>query len=225
MAALFSTYLTRAIRSLAQMVRGFPEAILEPRPAFRLREVSLVAQRMREAAVAVLDSRKVVNTELSNMRQLNQLSTHLVAERSSFEGCLVEITKTAVAISEADKGNLQLYDHTSGSLTIAAQQGFQADFLKFFDSVRGNDTACGVAMGTAKQIIVDDVLTSAIFAGQTAQKVLLDRGSARRRLNTFDEQQGKAVGGAFNTFHSTRPPQRAPVRADKHTGPAGCGLS
>jgi two-component sensor histidine kinase len=176
MAALFSTYLARAIRSLAHMVRGFPEAMLEPRPALRLREVSLVAQRMREAAVAALESRKVVDTELSNMRQLNQLSTHLVAEKRRFEGCLAEITKTAIAISEADKGNLQLYDDTSGSLTIAAQQGFQADFLKFFESVRGNDAACGVAMATAKQIIVDDVLTSAIFVGQPAQKVLLDAG-------------------------------------------------
>ena len=203
MAALFSTYLTRAIRSFAQMVRGFPEAILEPRPAFRLREVSLVAQRMREAAVAVLDSRKVVNTELSNMQQLNQLSTHLVGERSSFEGCLVEITKTAVAISETDKGNLQLYDHTSGSLTIAAQQGFQADFLKFFDSVRGNDTACGVAMGTAKQIIVDDVLTSAIFAGQTAQKVLLDAG-VRAVVSTPLMSSKERPLGVLST-HFTRP--------------------
>src|SRR6516225_4613230 len=55
-AALFSRYLGRAIRSLAQMVRGFPEATLEPRPDFRLREVSLVARRMREAAVVPLTS-------------------------------------------------------------------------------------------------------------------------------------------------------------------------
>lgn len=203
MAALFSTYLTRAIRSLAQMVRGFPEAMLEPRPDFRLCEVSLVAQRMREAAVAVLDSRKVVNTELSNMRQLNQLSTHLVAERSSFRGCLAEITKTAIAISEADKGNLQLYDATSGSLTIAAQQGFQGDFLKFFDSVRGKDTACGAAMATAKQIIVDDVLTSSIFAGQTAQKVLLDAG-VRAVVSTPLLSSKGTLLGVLST-HFTRP--------------------
>jgi hypothetical protein len=173
-AALFSTYLARAIRSLAQMVRGFPEATLEPRPAFRLREVSLVARRMREAAVAVLDSRKAVDTELDNMRRLNQLSTLLVGERSSFEDCLAEITKTGIAISGADKGNLQLFDAASGSLTIVAQQGFQDDFMKFFANVRGYDTACGEAMRTAEQIIVDDVLTSKIFVGQPAQKVLLE---------------------------------------------------
>jgi GAF domain-containing protein len=203
MAALFSTYLARAIRSLAQMVRGFPEATLEPRPAFRLREVSLVARRMREAAAAVLDSRQVVDTELTDMRQLNQLSTHLVRERSSFEGCLAEITKTAIAISGADKGNLQLYDATSGSLTIAAQRGFQGDFLKFFDSVRANDAACGVAMGTAKQIIVDDVLTSPIFAAQPAQKVLLDAGVRAVVSIPLMSSKGRPLG--VLSTHFTRP--------------------
>jgi two-component sensor histidine kinase len=202
-AALFSNYLARAIRSLAQMVRGFPEAIIEPRPTFRLREVSLVAQRMREAAVAVRDSRQVVDTELNNMRQLNQLSSQLVRESSSFGDCLSEITKTAIAISEADKGNLQLYDATSGSLTIVTQQGFQGDFLKFFVTVRGNEAACGVAMGTAKQIIIDDVLTSEIFVGQPAQKVLLDAG-VRAVVSTPLMSSKERPLGVLST-HFTRP--------------------
>jgi two-component sensor histidine kinase len=202
-AALFSTYLARAIRSLAQMVRGFPEATLEPRPAFRLREVSLVARRMREAAVAVLDSRKVVDTELNNMRRLNQLSTLLGGESNSFEDCLAEITKTAIAISEADKGNLQLFDAASGSLTIVAQQGFQDGFLKFFASVRGNDAACGATMRTAKQIIVDDVLTSEIFVGQPAQKVLLD-AAVRAVVSTPLMSSKGSLLGVLST-HFTRP--------------------
>jgi two-component sensor histidine kinase len=202
-AAFFSMYLARAIRSLAQMVRGFPEATLEPRPAFRLREVSLVARRMREAAVAVLDSRKVVDTELNNMRRLNQLSTLLGGERNSFEDCLAEITKTAIAISEADKGNLQLFDAASGSLTIVAKQGFQDGFLKFFASVRGNDAACGAAMHTAKQIIVDDVLTSKIFVGQPAQKVLLDAG-VRAVVSTPLMSSKGSLLGVLST-HFTQP--------------------
>jgi len=202
-AALFSTYLARAIRNLAQMVRGFPEATLEPRPAFRLREVSLVARSMREAAAAVLDSRKVVGTELNNMRRLNQLSALLVGERNSFEDCLAEITKTAIAISEADKGNLQLFDATSGSLTIATQQGFEEEFLKFFDSVNKNEAACGAAMGAVKQIIVDDVLTSEIFVGQPAQKVLLDAG-VRAVLSTPLMSSKERPLGVLST-HFTRP--------------------
>jgi two-component sensor histidine kinase len=202
-AAFFATYLARAIRSLAQMVRGFPEATLEPRPAFRLRETSLVAQRMREAAVAVLDSRKVVDIELNNMRRLNQLSSQLVGERNGFEACLFEITKTAIAISEADKGNLQLFDATSGLLTIVAQQGFQGDFLKFFASVSGNDAACGAAMRTTKQIIVDDVLTSEIFVGQPAQKVLLD--AAVRAVVSTPLMSSKGTPLGVLSTHFTRP--------------------
>jgi len=211
-AALFSTYLARAIRSLAQMVRGFPEATLEPRPAFRLREVSLVARRMREAAVAVLDSRKVVDTELNNMRRLNQLSSLLVGERNGFEDCLAEITKTAVAISEADKGNLQLFDSTSGSLTIVAQQGFKEDFLKFFDSVRKNDAACGAAMGTAKQIIVDDVLTSEIFVGLAAQKVLVDAGVRAVVSTPLMSSKERPLGVLSTHFARPRHPTERQLR-------------
>ena len=211
-AALFSTYLARAIRSLAQMVRGFPEATLEPRPAFRLREVSLVARRMREAAVAVLDSRKVVDTELNNMRRLNQLSSLLVGERNGFEDCLAEITKAAVAISEADKGNLQLFDDTSGSLTIVAQQGFKEDFLKFFDSVRKNDAACGAAMGTAKQIIVDDVLTDEIFVGQPAQKVLVDAGVRAVVSTPLMSSKERPLGVLSTHFARPRHPTERQLR-------------
>jgi len=211
-AALFSRYLARAIRSLAQMVRGFPEATLESRPAFRLREVSLVARRMREAAVAVLDSRKVVDAELNNMRRLNQLSTLLVGERNGFEDCLAEITKTAIAISEADKGNLQLFDATSGSLTIVAQQGFEEDFLKFFENVRKNDAACGAAMGTAKQIIVDDVLTSEIFVRQPAQKVLVDAGVRAVVSTPLLSSKERPLGVLSTHFARPRHPSERQLR-------------
>jgi two-component sensor histidine kinase len=211
-AALFSTYLARAIRSLAQMVRGFPEATLEPRPAFRLREVSLVARRMREAAVAVLDSRKAVDTELDNMRRLNQLSTLLVGERSSFEDCLAEITKTGIAISGADKGNLQLFDAASGSLTIVAQQGFQDDFMKFFANVRGYDTACGEAMRTAEQIIVDDVLTSKIFVGQPAQKVLLEAAVRAVVSTPLMSSKGSLLGVLSTHFTQSLNPSERQLR-------------
>jgi two-component sensor histidine kinase len=194
MAALFSTYLARAIRSLAQMVRGFPEATVEPRPDFRLRETSLVARRMREAAFAVLDSRKVVGTELNNMRRLNQLSALMVGEKNSFENCLAEITKTAIAISEADKGNLQLFDVTSGSLTIVAQQGFQEGFLKFFGSESGKHAACGAAMRTGKQIIVNDVVTSEIFVGHPVQRVLLDEAVRALVATPLTSSNGSLLG-------------------------------
>ena len=205
LAALFSTYLARAIAVLAQMVRGFPETALEWKPAFRLHEVLLVARNMREAAVAVLDARRVVQTELDDTRHLNELSSLLVGERTSFDACLSEITKTAIAISEANKGNLQLFDAASGSLTIAAQEGFQAGFLKFFERVRNEATACSVAMRTTKQIVVDDVLTSDFFVGQPSQKVLLGEG-VRAVVSTPLMSSKETLLGMLS-IHFTRPHQ------------------
>jgi two-component sensor histidine kinase len=84
-----------------------------------------------------------------------------------------------------------------------AQQGFQGDFLKFFVTVRGNEAACGAAMSTAKQIIVDDVLTSEIFVGQPAQKVLLDAG-VRAVVSTPLMSSKERPLGVLST-HFTRP--------------------
>ena len=174
LAAFLSTYLASAIRTLAYTVRGFPESTVNQTPTFRLRELSSVARALNQAAVTVLDNQKQMTAELEDMRRLNELSTLLVREENKFETCYDEITKTAVAISGADKGNLQLFDETSGSLRIVAQQGFGEEFLKFFESVDDHAAAsCGTAMASNEQVIVDDVLTSEIFIDQPAQKVLL----------------------------------------------------
>ena len=175
LAAFLSTYLASAIRKLASTVRGFPESALNQKPTFRLRELSIVARALHQAANTVVNSQKQMTAELEDMRRLNELSTLLVREENKFETCYDQITKTAIAISGADKGNLQLFDETSRSLRIVAQQGFQEEFLKFFESVDDHAAAsCGTAMVSSEQVVVDDVLTSKIFVGQPAQKVLLD---------------------------------------------------
>jgi two-component sensor histidine kinase len=197
LAAFLSTYLASAIRKLASTVRGFPESALNQKPTFRLRELSLVAQALNQAAVTV-------RAELEDMRRLNELSTVLMREENNFETCCDEIIRTAIAISGADKGNLQLFDETLGSLRIIAQQGFQERFLKFFEDVDDHVAAsCGTAMATNEQIIVDDVLTSKIFVGQPAQKVLLD-AEIRAIISTPLSSSKGGLLGVIST-HFSRP--------------------
>src|SRR6516162_5074137 len=124
------------------MVQSFPESTVNQMPTFRLRELSLVAQAVNQAAVTVC-------AELDDMQRLNDLSTLLMREENKFETCCDEITRTAIAISGADKGSLQLFDETSGTLRIIGQQGFQERFLKFFEDVDDHVAAsCGTAMAT-----------------------------------------------------------------------------
>jgi len=138
------------------------------------------------------------------MRRLNELSTVLMREENNFETCCDEIIRTAIAISGADKGNLQLFDETLGSLRIIAQQGFQERFLKFFENVDDHvASSCGTAMATNEQVIVDDVLTSKIFVGQPAQKVLLD-AEVRAIISTPLSSSKGGLLGVIST-HFSRP--------------------
>jgi two-component sensor histidine kinase len=203
LAAFLSTYLAGAIRKLASTVVGFPDSTVNQTPKFRLRELSLVAQALNQAAVTV-------RAELEDMRRLNELSTVLMREENNFETCCDEIIRTAIAISGADKGSLQLFDETSGSLRIIAQQGFQERFLKFFEDVDDHvASSCGTAMATNEQVIVDDVLTSKIFVGQPAQKVLLD-AEVRAIISTpLSSSKGGLLGVISTHFsHSGHPSER-----------------
>ena len=202
LAAFLSTYLASAIRKLASTVRGFPESALNQKPTFRLRELSIVARALHQAANTVVNSQKQMTAELEDMRRLNELSTLLVREENKFETCYDQITKTAIAISGADKGNLQLFDETSRSLRIVAQQGFQEEFLKFFESVDDHAAAsCGTAMVSSEQVVVDDVLTSKIFVGQPAQKVLLD-AEVRAVMSTPLRSSKGNLLGIISTHYS-----------------------
>src|SRR5262249_6622369 len=101
-------------------------------------------------------------------------------------------------------GNLQLFDETLGSLRIVAQHGFQERFLKFFENVDDHiATSCGTAMATNEQVIVDDVLTSNIFVGQPAQKMLLE-AEVRAIISTPLRSSKGNLLGVIST-HFSRP--------------------
>jgi two-component sensor histidine kinase len=204
LAAFLTTYLAGAIRKLASTVVGFPDSTVNQTPKFRLRELSLVAQALNQAAVTVLDNQKQMAAELEDTRRLNDLSTLLMREETNFETCCDEIIKTAIAISSADKGNMQVFDEASRSLRIVAQHGFYEKFLKYFANVDDHVAAlCGTAMATNEQVIVDDVLTNKIFLDQPAQKVLLE-AEVRAAISTpLRSSKGKLLG--VISTHFSRP--------------------
>ena len=118
----------------------------------------------------------LIAADLHDMTLLNQLSNRLVREGSDFDTNLNAVLDTAIAITGADKGNLQLIDATTRVLTIAAQRGFQGPLLNFFASVRDDASACAEAMRSGQRVIVENVRESEIFAGQPSKDVLIDAG-------------------------------------------------
>ena len=93
-----------------------------------------------------------------------------------FGSLLQDILEAAIALTDADKGNLQLFDPSQGKLQIVAHKNFDLPFLKFFEYVdAGEATACGAAMAQMERVIVEDITDSPIFgAGEELDALLAD---------------------------------------------------
>jgi two-component sensor histidine kinase len=117
-----------------------------------------------------------VSADLRAMTRLNELGNLLVREGKDVNKCLDEILNVAIGIAGAKKGNVQLYDLDLEALVLAAHSGFHDFFLKYFERVRSDATACSLAMQTRDQIVVEDVKNSEVFAGHPSQNVLLIEG-------------------------------------------------
>src|SRR5262249_31007439 len=119
------------------------------------------------------------------------------------------ILDTAIAITGADKGNLQLLDPTTGVLTIAAHSGFEAPFLNFFAAVRDDAASCAAAMRSGERVIVEDVRQSEIFAGQLSKDVLIDAGVCAVTSTPLMASTGNLLGMITTHFAKPhRPPER-----------------
>jgi hypothetical protein len=75
-----------------------------------------------------------------------------------------KLLECALRLTRADFGNVQLVDPEDGTLRIAAQSGFDDEFLEYFDVVDDEHSACGRAAHSAKQVVVSDVSVDPAFA-------------------------------------------------------------
>jgi two-component sensor histidine kinase len=107
---------------------------------------------------------------------------------------------------------VQLIDQGSGALTIAAQRGFAAPFLKFFEHVRDDGSACATAMRSGERIIVEDVTVSEIFIGQPAQQAMLDAGARAVISTPLTSSTGNLLGMVSTHFGRPHRPSERQLR-------------
>ena len=98
------------------------------------------------------------------METLIRVSSRLWRIRNLRQG-LEEILAATIELLDAEMGNIQLLDPQRKVLVIAAQRGFGQEFLDFFREVSEEDeSACGRALRSGEQIIIEDVETDAAYA-------------------------------------------------------------
>jgi PAS domain S-box-containing protein len=117
-----------------------------------------------------------IAADLRAMTLLQEVGSECVREGLATNQCLNLALKAAIEIVGAEKGTLQLLEASSDALVIAVQHGFEEPFLKFFERVGDDHCACGAAMQSRKQVVVENVLESDVFRGRASQKVLIEAG-------------------------------------------------
>jgi PAS domain S-box-containing protein len=115
------------------------------------------------------------------------------------------VVDTAIDVTDADMGNVQLYDDTTGCLRIAAQQGFERPFLEHFAVVREGDAACGAAIRRREQIIVEDVSSSPLFDDRS-RAVMHAAGAKSVQCTLMTSRQGRILGVISTHWRESRRP-------------------
>jgi GAF domain-containing protein len=141
---------------------------------------------------------------------LSELTSRLWRARTLQEG-LEEILSAVIGLLGADKGNIQLLsDGERRVLTIAAQQGFQQEFLDFFREVSAaDDCACGRSLRSGARVIIEDIEADPGYAPFRAiARAPGYRAVVSTLLLGFD---GAPLGAISTHFHAVHRPSEQEV--------------
>ncbi|HET9172915.1 MAG TPA: GAF domain-containing protein [Actinospica sp.] len=89
---------------------------------------------------------------------------------------LAGVMEAAIHAVSGSMGTAQYFDRAADTLHLTAHRGFAQPFVAFFETVQGDDTSCGVAASDLRPVYVENVGTSAIFAGRPELDVLIEAG-------------------------------------------------
>ncbi|MFD1109043.1 PAS domain S-box protein [Pseudoroseomonas ludipueritiae] len=110
----------------------------------------------RKAAEAALRrSEAHLEAELGRAALLRDLAARMVTEES-VPAIYEQILSTAVAITEADAGTVQVFDPETRSLLLLVSQGLEAGMTNHFRRIdASSNTACGIGLRTGQRTFVD----------------------------------------------------------------------
>jgi GAF domain-containing protein len=138
--------------------------------------------------------------KLEALSRLDKARKRCIHDGDDFERCLGTILDTAIFVTAADKGKLQLLDPISGCLTVRAQRGFDQSLLDYYSYVHEeSDVSCGAALRKARRVIVEDVATSQI-CGKRAREVLLGAGVRAVQSTPLLDRAGRVIGTLCTHF-------------------------
>jgi hypothetical protein len=149
-------------------------------------------------------TKEEVSADLRRMSRLHNVSTRLAGAEGQ-KALLEEILAAAIDITGADTGTVQI-PQESGHLTIAAQIGFEQPFLDYFDRIgTGTESTYIAAMASRRNVMVEDVSESPVFAGKPSLNVLATAGVRAVQSTPLMDRNGEFVGVLSTYFRKPHP--------------------
>jgi len=131
-------------------------------------------------------------------------------------GLPLRVLFCAFTILGADRGNVQILDPATGTLKIAAQQGFDADFLDYFAEVRDEASACGRAARTRIQTVIVDTDADRAFAPH--REIAAASGFRAVHSTPLTDQSGRLIGVVSAHYPRPYSPSEGDLRLMRRYG-------
>lgn len=142
--------------------------------------------------------------ERADLQRLHRLST---VTPGDIDVLLEDVIDTAIAVTRADFGGIQLIDPDTGELVLRKQRGFDSPFLAYFDRISAEASSpLGAAFERGGRILISDIATSGFFAPET-RCVLLDAGARACQSTPLITRSGEWIGVLSTLW---REPHKAP---------------
>jgi signal transduction histidine kinase len=148
--------------------------------------------------------------EVDSMRRLQELVNRLLG-CNDLQTALEEVLDAAIALLEADMGNVQLFDPQTRELKIVAHRGFREDCLEHLRTVGADPGAvCGGAAQHRERAIVEDVQAAPGFA--PLQAIAASAGFRAVQSTPVTSRSGELLGVLSTHFRNPHRPSERDLR-------------
>lgn len=166
-------------------------------PSIKLDYVNIYGKditRLKLTEKLLLKNRKRLADDLEAIQHLQVLHTSFT-KKIDFNSLLAEVIVSAIKLSHAEKGALQLIRTGTETLEIVAHQGFEKSFIDFFSNVsHQSSTACALAFRRGERVIVEDITKNTIISGSPHLQVLLDANVQAVQSTPLINRKGQIIG-------------------------------
>lgn len=190
----------------ASDIENLPEPLEQAAAVFRdaLSQLPPVTGEMLAQRAAHFAAGVRLSVDAPGAMQRLHLATGSLRGVSSLSTLLPRILDTALSLTQADFGIVQLLDPGTGTLRIVTHSGFNRRFLDYFAVVDDAHSACGRAARDGTQTVIADVHTDPDFAPHRG--IAAASGFRSVQSTPLVDYAGRLVGMVSTHFRRPRRP-------------------